>query len=134
MRIIDRVDTDGQLSIEVFEDIGDQTVLPEHHHGVLGAEQKVGHKGAVHYLQPTHPQKYQLGQVSGFLVGQVLEFVIRKVGPQMLDVKPGLVAGIEPRNQLVQPGSPDDEHDLVFGQALHETRGLLFAITGEQLA
>jgi len=72
--------------------------------------------GKKRLIDPVDPQAVGDGLVEGGdrgIIGVVSGLIAREVSPHMLDVETGLIAGIEPFDQLFERSFPGDDHELV---------------------
>ena len=103
---------DEKISTDMLE--ARLAVLAQRHHDVVGAEDEVGHQGAVHDLVAAACLQRLHHGLQGGGVGGAFAQVVAEVGAQVLDVEARLGQRVVPGHQLIEPRAPHHQHGLAF--------------------
>ncbi|QOZ52591.1 hypothetical protein XH90_15375 [Bradyrhizobium sp. CCBAU 53338] len=107
-----RVEPDQRMVVEIFHGVGDDAVLAQRDHDVIGREDEIGQEAALDDLVTPPLLQHLKRRVSLRMIDLVLVFIVREVGAEVLDIEARLRRRQVTRDQVLQPGLARHQHDL----------------------
>src|SRR5262249_54184306 len=107
------------LSVEIFERVGHQPILPEDHHGVLRSEDEVRQVLALQALDAAEVAQQALDLADRLVVATMFSEIVREIGAEVLDVELRLPDSVVAHHEIVEPRRPHHQYDLVLDRRVH---------------
>ncbi len=107
------------MTVQVFERVGYDTVLPERHDYVVRGEQVSRQKATIEELNARAGGEGGLHDPTSRQIFLVFRHIVREVRTEVLDIESRLFERMKSRRELLDPTMARDEHDLAI--TWHET-------------
>lgn len=110
-----RVNAEHMLTVEIFERVRHQSILPQHGDDIVGPEDEISEIASIEPLNPAEGAKAGLDLARGGVQLSLLLEVVAEIRPEMLDTELRLLDRVETGDQLVEPCFAHDQYNLAVG-------------------